>query len=70
MVLDRDTKEPATAFTKEVANAMRQEGVLINFLGIHYNVLKIRPSMQFTRANADHLIDTLDRVLTRVPLHP
>lgn len=68
LVLDRDTKTPATAFTKRVANAMRHEGILINFLGIHYNVLKIRPSMQFTRTNADLLIDTLDSVLTRLDL--
>lgn len=68
MVLDRTTKEPATAFTKVLANEMRREGVLINFLGIHYNVLKIRPNMQFTRQNADVLIDTLDTVLSRVPL--
>lgn len=70
MVLDRETKEPATAFTKRLVNEMRQEGVLINFLGINYNVLKIRPSMQFTRANADLLVHTLDRVLSRVELHP
>lgn len=70
MVLDRETKQPATAFTKRVANAMREEGVLINFLGIHYNVLKIRPPMQFTRENADLLLETLDRVLSRVPLAP
>ncbi|MEX0337932.1 MAG: aspartate aminotransferase family protein, partial [Arenibacterium sp.] len=48
MVLDRTTKDPATAFTKTNANEMRREGVLINFLGIHYNVFKIRPSLQFT----------------------
>lgn len=69
MVLDRVKKTPATAFTKQIANEMRREGVLINFLGIHYNVLKIRPPMPFTRENADHLIDTLDRVLARVPLN-
>lgn len=68
MVMDRETKDPATEFTKRVANEMRREGVLINFLGIHYNVLKIRPNMQFTRDNADLLIDTLDRVLGRVDL--
>lgn len=68
MVLDRQTKQPATAFTKKLANEMRREGVLINFVGIRYNVLKIRPNIQFTRENADVLIDTLDAVLARVPL--
>lgn len=68
MVLDRRTKEPATAFTKRIANEMRREAVLINFLGIHYNVLKIRPNMQFKREEADLLIDTLDQVLSRTDL--
>ena len=70
LVLDRASKAPATAFAKRVANAMREEGVLLNFLGIHYNLLKIRPNMQFTRENADLLIDTLDRVLARTDLRP
>ncbi|MEM9603066.1 MAG: aminotransferase class III-fold pyridoxal phosphate-dependent enzyme [Pseudomonadota bacterium] len=70
MVLDRSAKTPATAFTDRVANAMRQEGVLLNKLGIHYNTLKIRPNLQFTRADADVLLDTLDRVLSAVELRP
>jgi 4-aminobutyrate aminotransferase-like enzyme len=68
LVLDRKTKAPATAFTKRVANAMRQRGVLLNFLGRHYNVLKMRPPMPFSRANVDQVMDTLDAVLTETPL--
>ena len=68
MVLNRKTKKPATAFTAKIANNMRQEGILINFLGINFNVIKIRPPMQFTRSNADQLIETLDRVLAHTEL--
>jgi 4-aminobutyrate aminotransferase-like enzyme len=68
LVLDRQTKAPATAYTKKIANAMRQRGVLLNFLGIHYNTLKIRPPMPFSRDNADLLIQTLDNVFSEVPL--
>lgn len=68
MVLDRDAKTPATAFTKRVANGMRQRGVLLNFLGIHYNVLKMRPPMVFSRADADRMLETLDTVLRDIPL--
>ncbi|MDX5401465.1 MAG: aminotransferase class III-fold pyridoxal phosphate-dependent enzyme [Rhodobacterales bacterium] len=68
MVLDRGTKAPATAFTKRVANGMRQRGVLLNFLGIHYNVLKMRPPMVFSRADADRMLDALDQVLCDTPL--
>ena len=70
MVLDRETKEPAAAFTKRVANGMRQKGVLLNFLGIHYNALKIRPPMPFSRDNADLMLETLDQVLAETPLEP
>ncbi len=70
MVLDRDSKAPARAFTKAVANGMRRNGVLLNFLGIHYNALKIRPPMPFSRAEADRMIETLDRVLADTPLVP
>ncbi|AAV97486.1 aminotransferase, class III (plasmid) [Ruegeria pomeroyi DSS-3] len=70
LVLDRTDKTPATAFAKRVANAMRQRGVLLNFLGIHYNTLKIRPPMPFSRDNADQLIETLDAVLSETPFVP
>ncbi|MFZ8882950.1 MAG: aspartate aminotransferase family protein, partial [Paracoccaceae bacterium] len=62
------TKNPASSFTAEITNNMRPEGILINFLGINFNVLKIRPPMQFTRSNADQLIETLDRVLAHTEL--
>lgn len=64
IVTDKATKSPATVYVKRVANAMRQRGVLLNFLGIHYNTLKIRPPMPFSRANADQMLETLDDVLT------
>ncbi|MFK7752239.1 MAG: aspartate aminotransferase family protein [Sedimentitalea sp.] len=70
LVLDRASKTPATAYAKQVANAMRQRGVLLNFLGIHYNVLKIRPPMPFSRANADQMLTTLDAVLSELAPAP
>ncbi len=70
MVLDRATKEPAAAFVKRVANGMRQKGVLLNFLGVNYNALKIRPPMCVSRENADLMLETLDQVLTETPLEP
>ena len=70
MVLDRETRAPATAFTKKIANAMRQKGVLLNFLGIHYNALKIRPPLPFTKEQADILLERLDEALHETPLEP
>jgi 4-aminobutyrate aminotransferase-like enzyme len=67
LVLDRDSKEPATAYASAVANGMRQRGILLNVLGRAANTLKIRPPMPFSRANADQLIETLDRALAETP---
>lgn len=63
IVTDRASKAPAPAYTTRVANEMRRRGVLMNKLGIHYNTLKIRPPMPFSRANADFMLETLDGVL-------
>jgi len=70
LVLDRATKEPATAYTKRIANVMRQNGVLLNFLGVHYNVLKMRPPMPFSRDDVDQMLATLDAALRDTPLAP
>ncbi|WP_375261970.1 aspartate aminotransferase family protein [Palleronia sp.] len=67
MVVDRDTKEPASAFTERVVNAMRDRGFILSKLGRHKNTLKIRPPLVFSIENADSLIDTLDDVLREVP---
>ncbi len=64
MVKDRATKEPAGAETKRIVNTMRDRGVLISRIGIHDNILKIRPPMVFSRQNADLLLQTLDDVMT------
>jgi 4-aminobutyrate aminotransferase-like enzyme len=66
-VTDREKKTPAAAFTKRVVNDMRNRGVLLNFLGVHYNALKIRPPMPFSKENADQFLNTLDEVLTTLP---
>lgn len=68
LVLDRDSKAPASDYTRAVANAVRHKGVLLNFLGIHYNVLKMRPPMVFSRADADRMLKAVDEALAEVPL--
>jgi 4-aminobutyrate aminotransferase-like enzyme len=63
MVSDRARKTPAPQFVNQVANAMRERGVLLNKLGIHGNTLKIRPPMPFSKSDADFMLETLDGVL-------
>ena len=57
------TTEPDAATTKEIVEAMRQNGVLIGTTGRHSNTLKIRPPLVFGRREADLLVTTLEEVL-------
>lgn len=66
LVEDRKTKTPATALARKINDGMRARGVLIGTEGPHDNVLKMRPPMIFSRANADHLVAALDDTLTAV----
>ncbi|MEL6959639.1 MAG: aspartate aminotransferase family protein [Pseudomonadota bacterium] len=68
MVLDRGTKESASAFTDRIINEMRRRGIIHSKLGRNKNTLKIRPPMPFSTEHADLLFDTLDDVLNSVPL--
>jgi 4-aminobutyrate aminotransferase-like enzyme len=48
-----------------VVNQMRERGILMGTEGPRHNVIKIRPPMPFSEADADRLCRTLDEVLTR-----
>jgi 4-aminobutyrate aminotransferase-like enzyme len=63
LVSDRETLAPATAQASYVANRMKECGVLLSTDGPFHNVLKIKPPLVFTEADADFLIGTLDRIL-------
>jgi 4-aminobutyrate aminotransferase-like enzyme len=63
LVTDRSAKTPATAETKRLVNRMVELGVLISRIGIHDNILKIRPPMPFSRQHSDLLVATLDEAL-------
>ncbi len=63
LVSDHQAKTPATAQTKRLINLMRERGVLISRIGMHDNILKIRPPMPFSQQHADLLVDTLDQVM-------
>lgn len=63
LVADRADKTPDPDLTLQAVNALRERGILLNRLGLHYNTLKIRPNLQFTKENADQLADAVDCVL-------
>jgi alanine-glyoxylate transaminase/(R)-3-amino-2-methylpropionate-pyruvate transaminase len=64
LVRDRATKEPARTETLQVLEEARAMGMLIGKGGIDGNVLRIKPPMCITAADADFALDVLDRALT------
>ncbi len=48
-----------------IAEGMREAGVLLSTTGLYDNVVKIRPPMVFSKANADQLVSSLDQVLAK-----
>ncbi len=63
LVRDPDTLEPATAEASAVVNAMRERGILLSTDGPFDNVIKIKPPLVFTAADADRVVSELDSVL-------
>ncbi len=66
LVADRETMTPAASQAKGVVETMKERGILISTDGPLHNVLKIKPPMVFSRANADTLLSTLDEVLENI----
>jgi len=63
LVRDRATLEPAGEEADHVVQRLREEGILAGTDGPWHSVLKLRPPLCFTRAEADHFVDTLDAIL-------
>jgi 4-aminobutyrate aminotransferase-like enzyme len=70
IVRDRDSKSPDTATAAALVNGLRDRHVLISATGFHGNVLKIRPPLVFTDADADRLLSALDDTLARLGTTP
>lgn len=60
LVKDRVTKEPAKEETLQVFETAKDLGLLIGKGGFYGNVLRIKPPMCFTKADADFLLQVLD----------
>jgi alanine-glyoxylate transaminase/(R)-3-amino-2-methylpropionate-pyruvate transaminase len=63
LVRDRMTKEPATTETARVLEMCKERGLVIGKGGLSGNVLRIKPPMCITKADADFLVDCIDEVL-------
>jgi 4-aminobutyrate aminotransferase-like enzyme len=60
--LMRDS-QPASEEASRLVNQMRERGILFGTDGPHHNVLKIRPPMPFSQADADQLLTNLNELL-------
>jgi 4-aminobutyrate aminotransferase-like enzyme len=63
LVTDREQRLPAAALASATVNDLRDRGVLTGAIGPDNNVLKLRPPMVLSRADADFMLGVLDRSL-------
>lgn len=63
LVTNRETRIPATSQATYVVNRLRERGILAGTDGPHHNVIKLRPPLLFTEADADLFNATLDGIL-------
>jgi len=63
LISDGTAKTPDSLLARRVSEQMKDEGVIVVPTGAADNVLKIKPPMVFSSANADQFVDALDRVL-------
>jgi 4-aminobutyrate aminotransferase-like enzyme/Ser/Thr protein kinase RdoA (MazF antagonist) len=70
LVVDRETREPAPNQASYVVNRLRERGILAGTDGPHDNVIKLRPPLIFSQADADLFVTTLDAVLAEDAAQP
>jgi 4-aminobutyrate aminotransferase-like enzyme len=63
MVKDRKTKEPNSALTLQIVNALREAHILVSTFGLYENCIKLRPLLIMEKQHVDQFIDALDGVL-------
>ena len=66
LVKDRTTKTPAKEETLHVFETAKDLGLLIGKGGYHGNVLRIKPPMCFTKADADFTLEVIDVCLSKL----
>jgi 4-aminobutyrate aminotransferase-like enzyme len=70
LVRDRATREAATEQASYVCNRLRERGILTGTDGPFHNVIKLRPPLIFSDADADLFVTTLEAILDEDPAQP
>ncbi len=60
LVRDRETREPAPEETARIVNRMKDRGILLSIDGPDHNVIKIKPPMVFSVADASRVVTELE----------
>jgi 4-aminobutyrate aminotransferase-like enzyme/Ser/Thr protein kinase RdoA (MazF antagonist) len=63
LVRDRETLEPAAAEAAYVVERMKDHGILLSTDGPLHNVIKMKPPLVFSEADADRVVAAYDHVL-------
>ncbi len=64
LVLDRGTRAPAAAQATYVVERMKDHGILVSTDGPDHNVIKMKPPLPFSEADADRAVAAYDRILS------
>lgn len=70
LVLDPETREPAPDHAAHLVERLRDLGILLSTDGPDHNVIKLKPPLVFSAADADRVVETLDRTLSETALAP
>jgi 4-aminobutyrate aminotransferase-like enzyme/Ser/Thr protein kinase RdoA (MazF antagonist) len=70
LVTNREARTPASAQAHYVVNRLRDLGILAGTDGPHHNVIKLRPPLIFSAADAAFFTSTLSSILAEDPAQP
>lgn len=70
LVRDAATREPATEEADYVVNRLRERGILAGTDGPRHNVIKLRPPLIFSEADAGLFVETLESILQEDAAQP
>jgi 4-aminobutyrate aminotransferase-like enzyme len=64
LVLDREARTPAPRQAGYVVERMKEHGILLSTDGPDHDVIKMKPPLVFSEADADRALEAYDRVLS------
>jgi 4-aminobutyrate aminotransferase-like enzyme len=70
LVSDRDAPTPSRAVARYAVGRMKEKGILLSTDGPDDNVIKIKPPLCFSAADADRVVAALDDVLSEDGARP